>query len=481
MDEKDFRKELVKAKSSSESYIVLSMYKNTELFFDSELKTDNFHIPAWKFYFSMLDKAIGKGNKVIDDIVMGITISDHSERIQEMYEKFGGWNTIQNGMSFVQEENFDSYITDVRKYNALLSLHDFGYPVQKKYETFKGMNIEEIQSALEGFLHGVFADAEVSEKTEDLRDGLQAIVDEANEGNNQGFPYHSKMLNDTCNGQNLGTITMLSANSGIGKTFMTLAQILPKMIEFGEKLTIMANEEDSKKWKREIITWAINNVLENGEFEKKRFQQGKFTKDEYSCLTKASAWLTEKMEKNQISFISFRSFSMKKAIKTIKKQNALYGINYFVLDTLKLDSDEVSKNEQAWLELMNSMVRLDNAIKPSGKNVHVWVTYQLGKSAMLSKYLSQNSLGVSKNVVDVVSVLLLARKALETEKEGGKTPVQVKTKEGYLKTMDPEKEYFIIFLGKNRFGETNRQLVVEVDMGRNIMNDFGTCLIEQDF
>src|SRR5690606_25471125 len=127
---------------------------------------------------------------------------------------------------------------------------------------------------------------------------------------------------------------------------------------------------------------------------------------------------------------NFNSFSMKKAIKLIKKHNAVQDVKYFILDTLKLDSDEVSENSQAWLQLQQNMVKLQDVIKESALNVHCYVTYQLGKSAMLSRYLSQNSLGVSKNVVDVVSTLMLVRKALESEKEGGKNEVTDKTADG---------------------------------------------------
>jgi len=473
----DFRKSLVQAKKNAESYVVLSVYKNIELYFDSNLTVDDFSQPEWKYYFAIAKKAILDKKKVLDDVVMGLIVGEN-ENLQKMYDEYGGYNTISQGISFVQEENFDSYLTDVKKFNALLRLHDFGYPIMEQYGTYKVMTAEAIQQALEGVLSSVFADVSVEEKVVDLSKGLWQTVMDAHEGKNRGFPYFSALLNEYVNGQALGNITMLSANSGMGKTFMTLSQVMPNMIRYNEKLLIQCNEEDESKWKREIITWAVNNVIQ-GNFEKKRFNQGNFTAEEFEVLKKGVDWLESKMEEGIITFVNFNSFSMDKAIKTMKKQMAINDIKYFILDTLKLDSDDINANAQAWLSLQQNMVKLYDLIKPSNRNVHVWVTYQLGKSAMLSRYLSQNSLGVSKNVVDVVSTLMLVRKALESEKEGGKNEVLVKTKKGEKK-MDKEKEYFILFLGKNRMGETHRQLVFEVDMGKNIMIDFGTCLIEQD-
>ncbi len=475
----EFRQMLVKTKNASESLVVLSVYKNVEMYHDNKMTVDDFHDNTWKFYFAIAEKAIKEGKKVLDDIVMGLIVSEN-EQLQKMYDDNNGWSTISNGVDFVQLENFHSYFSDIKKFNALIRLHDFGYPIMEKFEAYKVMSADAIQQALEGVLSSVFADVDVEEKVEDLSKGLWQTVMDAHAGKMRGFPYHSALLNETVNGMALGNITMLSANSGMGKTFLTLAEIMPNMIEFNEKLLIMANEEASSKWKKEIITWAVNNVIEGGDFQKKRFNQGEFTKEELAILKKGVDWLEEKMNEGIIQFVNFGSFSMKKAIKLIKKHNAIHDIKYFVLDTLKMDSDEVNENSQAWLQLQQNMVKLQDVIKESALNVHCWVTYQLGKSAMLSRYLSQNSLGVSKNVVDVVSTLMLVRKALESEKEGGKNEVSVKTVDGKQVKMNKDKEYFIVFLGKNRMGETHRQLVLEVDMGRNIVKDYGTCLIEQD-
>lgn len=475
----DFRKTLIETKAIAESYVVLSIYKSTELYHDAKLDIKDFDKLEWKFFYSIAKKLIDEKKKVLDDITVGLSVSDN-EQLGKMYEEFGGWNTIQNGLTFVKEDNFDGYVRDMKKTNALIKLHDLGFPIMKNFDAYKLASVESIQDKLEQVLSTVFAKVDISETIEDLSQGLWKTVMDAHEGKNRGFPYNSALLNDYANGMATGNITMLSANSGMGKTFLTLAQILPNMIEFNEKLLILANEEDISKWKREIITWAVNNVIEDGDFEKKRFNQGNFISEELALLKKGVDWLEEKMTEGTIRFINFNSFSMAKAIKMIKRECTLNDVKYFILDTLKMDSDAVNENVQAWLQLQQNMVKLYDLIKPSNRNVHVWVTYQLGKSAMLSRYLSQNSLGVSKNVVDTVSTLMLVRKALESEKTGGKNEVSVKLHNGKLEKMEVGKEYFIMFLGKNRMGETQRQLVFEVDMGRNIMTDLGTCLIEQD-
>ncbi len=473
-----FRKHLVEAKNTSESYVVLAIYKNTDIYFDSNLSADDLHDPLWKFYFGVAENLIKDGKKVLDDITIGLFVGK-SNALQEAYDKFGGYSTISNGVSFVQEENFDSYLIDVKKSNVILKLHDLGFPVMDRYDIYKNMEIDRIEEAFNGVINTIFADVDVDEQVEDLSDGLMKVVKDADEGVFRGFPYTSGLLTEFTNGQALGNLTMLSANSGMGKTFMVVAQLLPNVIEFEEKLVIMANEEDSQKWKREMITWAVNN-MSDGNFDKYRFNQGDFTKDELRDLSNGVKWLEDKIKKGIITFINFSNFSMKKAIKVIKKQSSINDVDYFVLDTLKLDNDALNNDSQFWLSLQQNVVKLFDTIKPKGLNKHIFVTYQLGKSAMTTRFLNQNSLGMSKNVVDTASTVMLMRHALESEKNGGKNKVPVKTKTG-TKYMQEDKQYFILFFGKNRANKGNRQLVFEVDMGRNIMKDFGTCIIPEDF
>jgi replicative DNA helicase len=488
----EFRQSLVNSKKTAESYVVLSLYKNTELFFDHNLSVDDFNHEEWKFYFAIAKKLIESERKILDDIVVGLCVSEN-EQLQKMYDSFGGWQTIANGMGFVQEENFEGYLTDIKKFNALIRLHDLGYPIMEKFDAFKVMSAEAIQQSLEGALNTVFADLDEGDKVEDLKDGLWQTIMDAHNGVSRGFPYTSALLNDMVNGQALGNITILGANSGVGKTFFTLTQILPNVIEYEEPVLLMVNEEEKAKWQKELLTWVINNVLkpqdEDGkevdgecEFQKKRFHQGEFNKEEMTLLKRAHDWLQEKMGDGLIRFVNFSSFSMQKAIKVVKKYSSLYDIKYFVLDTLKLDNDDKAEkvSDQAWLQLQQNMVKLYNVVKASAKNLHVWVTYQLSKASLLHRFLTQNNLGMSKNIVDVASTLILLRKAMDSEKEGGNNELPVKDLKKRPVKMKADKHYMIGFIDKNRQGETHYQLVWETDIGRNIIQDFGTCNVPQE-
>jgi replicative DNA helicase len=172
-------------------------------------------------------------------------------------------------------------------------------------------------------------------------------------------------------------------------------------------------------------------------------------------------------------------------VKIINKYSAL-GVKYFILDTFKASDN--ADSDKVWLEMMNDMRKLYDTIKPSNKNVHLWATLQLKKDKVGSRYLTNDNIGMSKNVVDVCSTVLLMRGVREDEKEDGKHELKVYRLEGKNGAtripviLHKDKHYMVIFIDKNREGESGQfQIVAEVNLGRNTYKEIGITSIAQDF
>ena len=131
------------------------------------------------------------------------------------------------------------------------------------------------------------------------------------------------------------------------------------------------------------------------------------------------------------------------------------------------------------LQLQQNMVKLYNVIKPSNLNVHIWITAQMSKTNRRARYLDQSMLGISKNITDVVSSLMLTRMLSQSEKEGS-TAIKVINSDGHSVQLDPERDYMIVFWDKNRQGSTNRQVILAVDRGLNLIRDVGWTQIDND-
>lgn len=476
-----FRDEILSHKSRAELQYVVSMYANIDYYDEYKVDVSYLHNIHWKVYYGILSNMIEKkGISVIDEVNVEMYMSEQNEKLQKIYENAGGWQTIAEAKDIIEPENIESYYREVVRYSAILKLGQLGFDLNKNWDKLKKLTYQELADVMTASVEDVFTTIDMGEdKVEDIKEGVMDMIIEADKGAMKGLPVTSTTLNNYVNGLVLGNITMVAGQSGIGKTFVTLTQCLPIVIKEREPILIMCNEEDKAKWQREIITWTINNVL-GGDFVKSRFYQGNFTSEEWGLLKQATEWFDDKVDNGLINFVNFSTYSMDKSIKLIRKYATQYGIKYYIIDTLKLDNDIGSTvNENSWLQLQQNMVKLYNVIKPTVKNCHVWVTYQLNKSVR-SRFLDQSALGMSKNVADVVSTLLLVRNALENEKKSDSGGMDV-YKGAQKVILDEEKDYMICFIDKNRQGATNRQIVWRVDKGRNIMKDVGVTTIAQDY
>lgn len=465
----------------AELQYVVSLYSNVDYYDEYKVSPEHIHNPHWKVYYGILKNMIEKREfSVIDSVNTELFMSMQNEKLQKIYENAGGWATIEEAKAIVESENIESYYKEVLRYSAVVKLNDFGFDFSDKWESLSKLNLQELSDVMTAYIDDVFVGIDMGEdEVEDIKTGVMEMIVEADKGVYNGLPVASKILNSTINGMVTGNITMLAGTSGVGKSYITLNQILPIVIKEGEPILIMCNEEDKPKWQREIITWIINNV-HGGDFVKSRFYQGKFTTEEWDMLNKATEWFNKKVEDKLIQFVNFNTFSMDKSIKLIRKYSTQYNIKYYIIDTLKLDNDVGSNiSDNSWLQLQQNMVKLYNVIKPTAKNCHVWVTYQLNKSNR-TRYLDQSALGISKNVADVVSTLLLVRDMLENEKQGESGGLVVK-KNGQQVILNEDADYMVCFIDKNRQGATSNQIVWRVDKGRNTMIDVGLTRVSQDY
>lgn len=474
--------DVVQYKSSCEANVVGCLWKQPDLYdtYDS-LSEGDFSKDIWKLYFK-IGKEIyqGENKKVLDDLTTGLYLEKHKEE-RKKYEENGGYKTIDDLKSFVEIENLEGYVEELEKWQKVLQLHRMNFPIAHMIDKIKDITLEELYDYYEAQINHIFmSTSSGSTQTYNLCEDIHTLIDDADKGENVGFPIQAPMVNTEINGLNKGNITLLGGASGSGKTTTTIEWIFPKMIEHNEQVVMVINEQDEKKMREEMLTWVANNVYD-GKFNKKRLRQGKFSKEEFALLRKSADFIEEKKENKNISIIPLQRYTTEAMIKILKKYSAL-GVDYFILDTFKESDDS---NEEAWREMMKSMRKLYDVVKPASKNVALWVTVQLTKGAG-HKYLSIGDIGMSKNIVDVCSVVLLMRRVREDEKtEKGLRVFKLAGKNGRSKVpvkLDESNHYVLIFISKNRFGSSESyQIVAEHDLGRNIYHEIGITIMAEDY
>ncbi|UDM72671.1 AAA family ATPase [Vagococcus fluvialis] len=491
-EKEDIKSKIHGLKDNAELKFVGALYNDVSLVHDYKVPNTIINNSAWKFYYLLIRNLVKKKQlEVVEQVEVDMYLEELGKKALTNYENFGGWNTITKLKQMGKTDNIEASFSDINRFTVLQRMIELNYPVEENWDQYKNTSIDQLEAIANSQTANIFEDINVGDdKVVDLKKGVSNMIAEARKGIKRGLPLYSEMLNSLVNGLALGNITMLAGASGVGKTYLTLSLVMPTIIKEQEPVLILVNEEGEEKWQQELVTWVVNNVITSGLHKeyaaytglsliKSTFYQGNFNATENELLDLAADWIEENIPDDLLNFIEFETYAAHKAIKRIRQFATSKGIKYFIIDTMKLDNDLSAGNptDQSWLQLQQNMVRIYNAIKPSGLNVHLWVTYQLNKTQR-TKFLDQTSLGMSKNVADVVSTLILVRNLTENEKKDGGLKV---VKGDYQVTLDEEDDYMVVFLDKNRRGTTSLQTIIKTDKGRNVIQDTGFTKISQEF
>lgn len=479
-------KNIQEYRTIAESYVVGCIYKDPSLLREVNLKEDDFAGNIWRVFFTIAyDLIINEKKNVLDHITFNLYLEKHP-KLRNVTDDYGGYDFVESTNRYINVENFEGYVKDLKKFKALSKLGTKGFPVSKKMlSQFNDMSAEDIYNEYTAYLNDSFMDVEGSAKSFNGFDNLHELIDEAEEGTNVGIPLHNaEFLTQEIGGINLnGNIYGLGAPSGCGKSTMAINYLFPSVLDKDEKMVFIINEEDEKKFRKEAIIWVCSNIL-NHPVKKHELRDGKFSEETRKILHEAADWLEEKKDKKNITIIPLERYSAKIAVKIIKKYSAM-GVRLFVLDTLK-ESYDIG-NEATWKGLERDMVALYDTVKPSACNVGLFVTYQLSKSSIKVRHLTNSDIGQGRSIVDTMSCNLLMRRVFDDEHAGGKNALKVLKHNKYGKlevavTLHKNKHYMLIFIGKNRFGTTDEYAIVsECDLSTNIYKDIGYCIVPGDY
>jgi replicative DNA helicase len=479
-------KQIKEYKVIAEANIVAILYKQPELFFDYTLELEDFSENTWRVYWQIAsDLLIVEKKSVLDDMTVGLYLEKHP-KLKKEYDDYGGYETIDKAKEYVNISNIDGYVKELYKWKTVLVMLKNNFPVCNRINEFCDMSLDEIYEEYEAMINHIFVNAARDVESYNACEGINQFIDDLNSGKSVGLPLHNcDILNKEIGGFNCdGNIYGLGANSGVGKSTTAMNYIIPSILHYDEKVVFFINEEDQTKVQRELVIWVANNIFKF-DLPKYKLRDGKFDEETMGQLRKVAEWIEDKKEKQNITIVPLERYSVNIVIKLIKKYASL-GVRYFVLDTLKESFD--AKTDEIYKSMTRDMVKLYDVVKPTAKNVGLFVTYQLGKASIKMRYLTNNEIGLGKSIVDVMSVNLMIRRPFEDEFEGGKHEIVgyrfdgVNGKSKIPFKLKPDKHYMITFIPKNRFGQTDAfQIISEFDFSTNTNKDLGICNIVQDW
>ena len=431
------------------------------------------------FYIGLTNKLLEKGTNVIDEIsfknevdLIGLT---------DKYETLGGWRTVKELMEIIDIRNSDSIIDNFNKWNIIKLYNDYGILNLEKHWNklimMTAIQIEDYMTALISDI-GLKNNINGALEVQDLTTGYKEAIEEWDKGLEVGYKLGFPILNYTLCGLHKGTLNFLLAHSGNGKTSFAIPCTILPIIESGEKMLILANEQQCNEWRQMILSTVLFNKIKYTKMNRQKLIYGGFTYEDKEALKKAYEWLGQ--FKGNLKFVHLKDYGIENIRKIIKKYSKM-GFGVMLLDTLKPEDDA---SEKAWGQFSETAKEL--FVLAQQCNIALMCTAQLATNSYGRKYLDLNCIGKSRAIAEVASQVIMFRSMTDKEKENIKVVRNKKDANGKLINkkeeveINKDKDYIILFIAKNRYGEGNKQLVYERNMSFNQYYELGETHIEYD-
>lgn len=469
MDIENIPEPLRQGREMLECNFIFTLYVETSLIEDFHQVTNGEDIITEDgiFYYGILTEMYKNGFLDINDMSITAYLED-KPTLKKGYETRGGWTTIQDIINVISVDNIGAYYDELVKHNMLIRMHQRGFNVLTNLEKFTSMTSDEVYDFFEYQLADVSVGRVEKIEAADLSEGYCGWIDKWDKQPEVGFKIGIKMLNYMTLGIHKKNLTLHVGGIGGGKTTTTVNWYVLPSLENGDNVCIIANEQDESEWRQMILATVLFNKIQGDHkgLTRHKILAGGFTQEQKQLMYQAAEWLES--QPGKLTFIDVNDYSVTKMRKLITKYSKK-GIAFFIVDTMKPVNDA---SERAWGEFSEVAKELFRLAK--SQEVAILATAQMAPEAMSRKYLDLTCVGKAKSISETATMDIMFRKVGVEEKEKiecYKWNSETQTKD--LFKLDPEKDYIMIFVPKNRFGKTDPQIVCERNLDFNTYKEIG--------
>lgn len=475
MNIKEIPKELLNKREQIECSFIFTFYKDMSLLGDYEknvINGEDIITEDGQYYYNLIQGLAKAGYQVADNLSITTFLED-KKNIKKMYDERGGYSTIKEITDLINPDNVDATYDELTKSNMLIRLHEKGFNVTDDVDKFKQMSSEELYNYFEYQLADIAIGKVAKLEAEDLTQGYDKYIDNWDQGESIGFKIGSKMLNYQLLGVHKKNLLLHLAGIGNGKTSSAIAWYVLPVIENGESVVIIANEQSVSEWRQMILSTVLFNKIGNIKgFDRHKMMVGNYTDEQKNSMKEAAAWL--KKQPGKIIFIETQDYSTTNIKKIVGRYSSL-GYSLYLCDTMKPMNDA---SDKAWGEF--SEVAKEMFVLAKKHDVAIIATAQLSPDAMSRRYLDLTCIAKAKAIAETASQVVMFRPLTADEKE----KVKAFSYEGKVKKiidLDKDKDYIMVFTPKNRFGQVSPQIIMERNMNFNSYKDIGwtECAYDQ--
>jgi len=432
------------------------------------------------------------------------------------YSKYNFNNIDMNKLEpLISSDSIDSNIREVLKLNLNILEHSKYIEIDMKGEVelyFKNLGLYRFKTFIEGRggIDGILNKLnEVEYNTSDIKDYLYyKLVDECFQGyqnkvvesmieegleelnfkvqNNLvelGIKMKFNRILDVYTGGIHKGVQYFGGFSGTGKTTWAIVfYILPLLLEKDEKILIIANEQDKQVFQILLLVAYYTHIQKRRNVDKYR---GKFISrnrlsrniqndnDKFilnDCIKSYKRYFSKK-----IKFVFTPKF-VPDEVERLITINSRLGFKNVFIDTMKAER----KGEYHLLSDLSQ--RLDKVAKEN--DLRIIGTVQLALHSKSRKYLDHTCLAESKQIVEIAENSLYFR---EVDNIDELSTLDIYHYDDFTKTWDTQKvvdvvnkeekfKYILIFIGKNRHGDSNKVILSKVNFDNMYYKEIGVIL-----
>lgn len=372
-----------------------------------------------RFYYNLINELYSKGYKDIDKVTIMAYLKD-TPSLLEQFNNYGGYQVLSNIASASSIVNINGVVQDLEKNIMIQELHERGFNIAKVYDdTLKKMkDANEISAWFEYQLDEANLEIQYSDIEFQTFEITDEDLDFFRQGAMVGVRYNntSPRLDYATLGFPIGEFTIVGSFINHGKTSF-MAYTMFGMARKGQKVGIIANEQNLMAYKQLLIMYVLVHDLNYTKLKRKNLKWGVWGENDETQLMKVKSVVKEKYLEN-LSFVELFDYDTTAVSKAIRRWSNM-GFELAIYDTLKADF----KDSDGWVSLINSSRQLYQLAHR--ENIAVVGVMQLAVSQMHRRTLSLDVLANGKQASETASEAIFFRNLFADEIGEGKNKAKV--------------------------------------------------------
>lgn len=493
---------LLEGRLTVEGNVIACIFSDPMYLSDYDLSTKDFITKDGVFYFSLAKYLQKAGYNTLDEVT--VLSSVNSDTLEALKER-GGYETIQNLVDVVNTNNANTYFDNLYRENILLHMYDDGFnlfsPIEYKsksiipIEAFRKMDSSSIIDWYETRLLDYDVGRISTVIDEEVIDFDDDFFESCSNGEKSGVPFETAgkdinnedinaypFLSRQITGLQRKTLSMIGGYSSAGKSTWLIGLIM-SLIDSGERVILISNEEEIMKYKIKFTTWVLAKRNRYYNLTKKKLLSGVIN-DGDNVQIKSFQTFWRKNIKGKLKIVTTNDADIGTAKREIRNAALKQGFSTFIVDTFKINESDIgtTRTDLCLVKDSRELAKLAQKLDMVG-----FASVQLAERERGKLFLDSSVLSNSKQIKEILENLFLIRSVyseeLDSKSKNFCKPFRLKkvgdkwVEEPY--EADKSAVWRMLFVEKNRNGDnssdTGKAYLLRFDGDHSIFRETCQC------